>query len=66
MVVVVHPQNIVSFAKSQGIEGDSPEHLVESKAFTDAVLKDLNNTGKQAGFRGMELLEAIVLTADEW
>ena|SRR5258708_5598897 len=30
------------------------------------VLKECNATGKKSGFKSMELLQAIVLTADEW
>jgi len=68
MVVVVHPQNIVTFAKQHNIGGDSsdPEALVREKRLADAMLKELNAIGKKAGFRTMELLETLVLTADEW
>jgi long-chain acyl-CoA synthetase len=68
MVVVVHPQNIVSFAKHHNIGGPSsePEVLVEEKRLADAMLKELNLLGKKAGFQTMELLETVVLTADEW
>ncbi len=68
MVVVVHPQNIVTFAKANNIGGGAtePEHLCHEKGMAQAVLKELNATGKKAGFKPLELLETVVLTADEW
>jgi len=30
------------------------------------VLKDCNAAGKKSGFKGIEMLQAVVLTADEW
>lgn len=30
------------------------------------VLDSCNAAGKKAGFKGMEMLQAVVLTADEW
>ncbi|WVR06835.1 hypothetical protein IAU60_003871 [Kwoniella sp. DSM 27419] len=67
MVVVAHPQNLPSFAKKNGLgEGEDLEHLCKDEKVVDAALKELNAVGKKAGLKGLELLEAIVLTADEW
>jgi long-chain acyl-CoA synthetase len=30
------------------------------------VLKECNATGKKSGFKSIEMLQAVVLTADEW
>ena len=30
------------------------------------VLKECNAVGKKSGFKGIEMLQAVVLTADEW
>ena len=30
------------------------------------MLKECNATGKKSGFKGIEMLQAVVLTADEW
>jgi len=32
----------------------------------DFVLKECNAVGKKNGFKPMEILEAVILTADEW
>lgn len=67
MVVVAHPHNLPSFAKKNGLgDGEDLEHLCTDDKVVDAALKELNNVGKKAGLKGMELLEAIVLVADEW
>ncbi|OXB35281.1 hypothetical protein LQV05_006035 [Cryptococcus neoformans] len=67
MVVVAHPQNLPAFAKKNGLgDGEDLEHLCTDEKVADAALKELNNVGKKAGLKGMELLEAIVLVADEW
>jgi long-chain acyl-CoA synthetase len=67
MVVVAHPQNLPVFAKKNGLgDGEDLEALCEDEAVVDAALKELNSVGKKQGLKGMELLESIVLTADEW
>lgn len=40
--------------------------LCHNKAVVDAVLKDCNAAGKKAGFKPLEILEAVVLTPEEW
>ena len=67
MVVVAHPQNLPAFAKKNGLgNGEDLEALCRDSKVVDAALKELNNVGRKQGLKGMELLEAIVLTEDEW
>jgi len=67
MVVVAHPVNLPAFAKKNGLgSSEDIEHLCKDDKVVDAVLKDMNAFGKKQGLKGMELLEAIVLTHDEW
>ena len=66
MVVVVHPQNMPMFAKKQGAGDQDLEAICKDPKVIDAALKELNNVGKKQGLKGLELLEAIVLTEDEW
>jgi long-subunit acyl-CoA synthetase (AMP-forming) len=67
MIILPHPINMISFAKSKGIKNtDDMESLVQDPVLVDAVLAELNAVGKKAGCKGLELLEAVVLTADEW
>lgn len=67
MVVVAHPQNLPAFAKKNGLgDGEDLEQLCKDEKVVNAALKELNNVGRKQGLKGMELLEAIVLTHDEW
>ncbi|KAJ9101063.1 hypothetical protein QFC21_003281 [Naganishia friedmannii] len=69
MIVVVHPANILSFAKQSGItdaSADDLEHLCRSESLNASVLRQLNDHGKNHGMVKQELLEAVILTADEW
>ncbi len=67
MVVVAHPANLPVFAKKNGLgNGEDLEALCKDEKVVDAALKELNAVGKKQGLKGMELLEAIVLTHDEW
>lgn len=67
MVVVAHPQNLPKWAEKQGMgSGEDLEHLCKDDKVVDAVLKELNNVARKQGLKGMELLEAVVLTEDEW
>jgi len=40
--------------------------LCANKAVAAAVLKECNTLGKREGFKNIEILEAMVLTPDEW
>ncbi|KAJ9110900.1 hypothetical protein QFC19_001409 [Naganishia cerealis] len=70
MIVVVHPANIISFARSQaGIADanvDDLEHLCRNDKLNRHVLSELNEHGRKHGLGKQELLEAVILTADEW
>ena len=67
MVVVAHPTNFPAFAKKNGLgSGEDLDALCKDPKVVDAALKELNSVGRKQGLKGMELLEAIVLTDDEW
>jgi long-chain acyl-CoA synthetase len=67
MVCVGHPVNLPAFAKKNGLgNSDDIEVLCKDEKVIDAVHKDLVAVGKKNGLKGMELLESIVLTEDEW
>lgn len=67
MVIVAHPQNLPAFAKKNGLgDGEDLEELCKDEKVVDAALKELNSVGRKQGLKGMELLEAIVLTHEEW
>jgi long-chain acyl-CoA synthetase len=68
MIVCVHPINFPQFVKTNGLGGGSEDvdKLCKDREVEKAVLKELNATGKKQGFTSLELLEAVILTPDEW
>lgn len=67
MVCMAHPVNLVAFAKKNGLSNtDDVETLCKDDKVVEAVHKELNATGKKNGLKGLEMLESIVLTEDEW
>ena len=67
MVVVAHPTNLPAFAKKNGLgDGEDLEELCKDEKVVEAALRELNAVGKKQGLKGMETLEAIVLTEEEW
>lgn len=67
MVIVAHPENLPRFLKNQGTEASGElEEVCKNPEVIAACLKAMNETGRKEGLKGMELLEAVVLTADEW
>ena len=67
MIAVVNPQNFPAFAKKYGSASEADiEALCRDEKVVDATLKELNALGRKQGLKGLELLEAVVLTADEW
>ncbi|KAI0032135.1 long-chain-fatty-acid-CoA-ligase [Vararia minispora EC-137] len=67
-IVVPHEGHLRAGLKSvDGVDASADLHkLCVDKRVKDAVLKDLNAAGKKAGFKGMEMLEAVILTPEEW
>ncbi|WOO80640.1 Long-chain-fatty-acid--CoA ligase 2 [Vanrija pseudolonga] len=68
MIVMAHPVNLPAFAKKAGLTaaGEDLETMCKDPEVVDACLKELNAVGKKQGLKGMELLEALILTPDEW
>lgn len=67
MIVVAHPQNFPKWVSKQGLgQGEDLEELCKDDKIVQAVLRELNAVGKKQGLKGMETLEAVVLTEEEW
>jgi len=51
----------------QGVDaGADLTTLCHDKRVVELVLKECNAAGKKAGFKSMELLQAVILTPEEW
>jgi len=53
-------------AEQNGIKGKSLEDLCENEKLNGIVLKQLQSDGKAGGLSGIEIIEGVVLSADEW
>lgn len=67
MIIVVHPANLKLFAKKNGFPSSIDlEDLCEDRRLVTHCLNEMNAMGRKEGLEDHELLEAIVLTTDEW
>ncbi|KAG9090166.1 long-chain fatty acid-CoA ligase [Ceratobasidium sp. 370] len=69
-LIYPHESNLRHYLASANLPGVNSSAdlatLCHTKAVADAVLKECNAVGKKAGFKPLEILEAVVLTPDEW
>lgn len=69
-IIFPHEQHLRQLLEEKPIEGINPHddlhHLCAHPKVAELVMKDCNALGKKNGFKPMETLEAVVLTADEW
>lgn len=64
LVVPAEPA-LKKLASSLGVEG-SLETLVHDPKVQAAVLKDMQNVGRSAGLSGIEIIDGVVLSDEEW
>lgn len=68
-VIIPHEPNLRQELQNSNVGVDAQAALSElchDGRVQDLVLKSCNAAGKKAAFKPMELLQAVVLTADEW
>jgi long-chain acyl-CoA synthetase len=73
-IVIPHEPNLRHALSSLSSSSSSPSispdadlaTLCENKKVKDLVTKECNSVGKKNGFKPMELLANVVLTAEEW
>ncbi|KAI1174595.1 hypothetical protein F4777DRAFT_375715 [Nemania sp. FL0916] len=65
-IIVPAEQALKKIAADNGIEGNSLEELVHSKKLRGIVLKELQNTGRAGGLSGIEIIEGVALSDEEW
>jgi len=63
----VHLRHMLTQRALAGVDATAPlKDLCQGKAVQELVLKECNACGKKNNFRPMEMLEAVILTPDEW
>ena len=67
-IIIPHAEHLrQTLASKANVDSGKPlPELCHDPAVADLFLKELNALGKKNGFKNMELLSAVVLTADEW
>lgn len=53
-------------ASSVGVQGSTIEELVHNKKVQGAVLRELQAAGRIGGLTGIEIIEGVVLSDEEW
>jgi long-chain acyl-CoA synthetase len=65
IIVPVEPA-LQKLAAANGIKGGSLETLVHDKKLNGIVLKEMQKAGKEGGLSGIEIIDGVVLSEDEW
>ena len=65
LVVPAEPA-LKQLAKENGVEGNGLEDLCHNDKVNAAVLKEMQAAGKKAGLTGIEIIEGVVLSDEEW
>ncbi|KAF8124305.1 hypothetical protein EV363DRAFT_1178170 [Boletus edulis] len=69
-IIIPHEPNLrhaLTQRSLPGVDSTSPlAELCDSEAVHELVLKECNVVGRKNSFKPMEMLEAVILTPDEW
>ena len=65
-IIVPVEAALKKIASANGVKESSIEEMVHNKKLNDAVLKEVQSAGKQAGLSGIEIVDGIVLADEEW
>ena len=66
-IIIPNEVHLRHLLEAKGIKSDAElAVLCHDPAVKDIVVKECNATGKKSGFKAQELLQAVVLTPDEW
>jgi len=66
-IIIPHEAHLRNYLAAKGLDATAELGvLTADKQVAEFVLKEVNAVGKKNGFKGAELLEAVVLTPDEW
>lgn len=65
-IIVPAEPALKALAAENKIEGDNVETLVHSKDLQALVLRQLQAAGKAGGLVGIEIIDGVVLSEEEW
>ncbi|OGM40236.1 fatty acid activator Faa4 [Aspergillus bombycis] len=65
-IIVPVEAALKKLAHENGIEGDTLETLVHNEKLKGIVLKQLQTAGRAGGLKGIEIINGVVLSDEEW
>lgn len=65
-IIVPAEPALKKLAEANGVEGSVLEELVHNKKLQGVVLKELQAAGRSGGLAGIEIIEGVVLSDEEW
>ncbi|KAH9887156.1 long-chain-fatty-acid-CoA ligase 1 [Xylariomycetidae sp. FL2044] len=65
IIVPIEPA-LKKLAQENGVEGSTIEELVHDKKLRGVVLRELQNVGRAGGLSGIEIIEGVALSDEEW
>lgn len=65
-IIVPVEAALKKIAHENGIDGDTIETLVHNEKLKTIVLHELQSAGRAGGLKGIEIINGIVLSDDEW
>jgi len=65
-IIVPNEGNLKSLAQQNGISGEDLSELVHDEQLNELVLKELQAQGKKGGLAGIEIVEGVVMSDEEW
>ena len=65
-IIVPTEGGLKQLASQKGVSDKGFEDIVRDQKVNDAVLKELQATGKSGGLNGIELIGGVVLADEEW
>ncbi|KAI6382463.1 hypothetical protein MCOR25_000755 [Pyricularia grisea] len=65
LIVPAEPA-LKKLAASCGAKGETLEELIHDSKVNAAVLKEMQNVGRQGGLAGIEIIDGVVLSDEEW
>jgi long-chain acyl-CoA synthetase len=65
-IIVPVEAELAKIAKSHNVSGQTLEALVHNETLKSVVLKELQNAGKSGHLQGIEIIDGVVLSDEEW
>lgn len=65
-IIVPAEPALKKLAHENGIDGNGLEDLVHDKTLNGIVLKEMQKAGRDGGLAGIEIIEGVVMSDEEW